>query len=287
VIALRETIYPAGCHFAQTVVVGSKWVKDDIVRQYRISPEKIQIIPEGATTQLYAEPSQQFLTQVKSKYQLEQPFALYPAVTWEHKNHLRLFEGIAWLRDNRGLRINLVCTGSRHEDFWPNIEKRLKQLQLQSQVKFLGFVPEDELRAIYRLSQFLVQPSLFEACSLPIFEAWTEGIPVACSDATALPEQVGDSALLFDPRNIESIATALEQMTTNAELRGSFRESGYRRIKAFNWERTAKAYRAIYRRAAGYPLTEEDRWLLSWDWMNKPQVNVEHIRQEWSDNESR
>jgi glycosyltransferase involved in cell wall biosynthesis len=274
VIAWRETVYPAGCHFAQTVIVGSKWVKDDIVRQYGISADKIQVIPESAATQLYSEPPEQFLTEVKSKYQLEQPFAVYPAVTWQHKNHLRLLEGIACLRESRHLKINLVCTGSRHEDFWPQIEKRLKELQLESQVKFLGFVPANDLRAIYRLSQFLIEPSLFEACSLPIFEAWAEGAPVACSDATALPEQVGDAALLFNPHDSYSIANALEQMTTNAELRRTLRESGFRRSAAFDWHQTAKAYRAIYRRTARCPLTEEDRWLLSREGMSNPKIEM-------------
>jgi glycosyltransferase involved in cell wall biosynthesis len=270
-IAERETIYSAGCRFAHTVAVGSHWAKQDVVRQYRISPEKIQVIPEGAPTQFCADPSQDFLSEVKSKYQVKQPFALYPAVTWPHKNHIRLMEALAYLRDIRGLKIRLVCTGSRHDEFWPYLERRINDLTLQSQVQFLGFVPEEDLRALYRLSQFLVEPSLFEASSLPIFEAWFEGVPVVCSDRTALPEQVLDAALLFNPESKENIAAALEKMVTNSDLRRELRQSGFRRLKDFDWTRTAKAYRAIYRRAAGRTLTEEDRWLLTSDWMRNPE----------------
>jgi len=171
--------------------------------------------------------------------------------------------------------IQLVCTGSRYDTFWPQIQSRVDELKLSSQVKFLGFVSDDELSAIYRLSQFLVMPTLFEASSLPIYEAWLEGVPVICSNASALPEQVKDSALLFDPHSVEAIANAVAKVATNNTLRRELEIKGTRRIKDFDWERTARAYRAVYRRAAGFPLTEEDQWLLKWDWMRTPEVKME------------
>jgi len=271
VIAWRETLLRAGCRLAHTVVVGSRCVKDDIIRHYPISPDKVQIIPEAPPTQLCPEPTRDDLTMVKNKYQLEQPFALYPAVTWPHKNHIRLLEALAHLRETQGLIIRLACTGTRYEAHWPRIEARLRELELGDQVRFLGFVPQEDLRAIYRLSQLLVMPTLFEASSLPIFEAWLEGVPVACAGVTALPDQVMDAAVSFDPCDVESIAHAIARVTTNAGLQETLRQRGYQRLRDFDWERTAKSYRAVYRRAAGRPLTEEDRWLLEWDWMREPQ----------------
>ena len=271
VIAWRRAVLSAGCRLAHTVVVGSQWVKDDVIRHYRVGPSKVQVIPEAPATQFCSEPSQEFLSVVKDKYQLDQPFALYPAVTWPHKNHIRLLEALAYLRDSHGLIIRLACTGSRYEPYWPRIEARVQELDLGNQVKFLGFVPQEDLRAIYRLSQLLVMPTLFEAISLPIFEAWLEGVPVACANVTALPEQVMDAAFLFDPHDVESIAKAIAEVATSAELQQALRQRGYHRLRDFDWERTAKAYRAVYRRAAGRPLAEEDRWLLGWDWMREPQ----------------
>jgi glycosyltransferase involved in cell wall biosynthesis len=270
-IAFRETIYQAGCHFAHTVVVASQWVKDDLVRHYRVSGDKVQVIPWGPPTQTYCEPSDEHLSRVRSKYQLEQPFAFYPAVTWPHKNHIRLLEALAHLRDRFGLTIRLVCTGSLYMTFWPVIRRKMDELGLWSQVKFLGYCPTEDMRAIYRLSQFVVVPTLFESDSFPIYEAWLEGIPVICSNATALPDQVLDAALVFDPDNLESIGDAVRKAATDADLRSELRKRGFQRIKDFDWERTGKAYRAVYRRAAGYPLTEEDRALLGWDWMRNPQ----------------
>jgi glycosyltransferase involved in cell wall biosynthesis len=183
-------------------------------------------------------------------------------VTWQHKNHLRLLEALALLRDERDLVVRLVCTGSTYA-FWPAIERRIKELNLESQVKFLGFVPEEELRALYRLSQFLIMPTLFEASSLPIFEAWFEGVAVASSNVTALPEQVLDAALMFDPTDTRSIANAIEEISSSAALRQELIDRGYRRLADFDCERTARMYRAVYRRAANYPLTPEDRRLLA------------------------
>jgi len=107
-----------------------------------------------------------------------------------------------------------------------------------------------------------------EAISLPIFEAWLDGLPVACSNTTALPEQVRDAGLLFDPTDVGAIAEALVRITADVDLRRDLRERGQERLKDFDLLRTAKAYRAVYRRAGGSPLTDEDRWLLDWDWMS-------------------
>ena len=269
-LARRETVYRAACQFSNTVVVGSSWIKQDIVRQYALHPDKVQIIPWAPPAVQYKpiEPTQ--IEDARRKLALPETFAVYPAVTWPHKNHLRLFEAMAELRDRRGLVVNLVCTGVRFESHWPQIEQRLTALKLESQVRFLGFLPELDLRAVYRSAQFLVLPTLFEADSCPVYEAWFEGVPVASSNHTAMPDQIGDAGLLFDAMNVTAIADALQQMTTDDRLRRDLVKRGYRRVKDFDWIRTAKAYRAIYRRAARVPLNEEDRWLLSWDWMKEP-----------------
>jgi len=268
-LARRETVYRGACQFSNTVVVGSRWIKDDVVRQYQVSPDKVQIIPWAPPTVQYPPVDAVQIEEVRQRLHLPATYALYPAVTWPHKNHLRLLDGLAALRDRRGLAVNLVCCGAQDE-FWPKIEQRIAQLNLAPQVRFLGFLSETDLRAVYRLAQFLVLPSLFEADSCPIHEAWSEGIAVASSNLTGLPDQVGDAGLLFDARDASAIADAMHRMATDADLRRQLIERGYRRVGDFDWKRTAKAFRAVYRRAAGAALTDEDRWLLSWDWMREP-----------------
>lgn len=278
-IAWRETVYPAGCRFAHTVIVGSRWARQDVIRQYRVHPAKVQVIPEGAPSQFVLKPDEVFLREIKQKHRLDDAFVLYPAITWAHKNHLRLLEALAHLRDSRGHVVSLVCTGSLHKSFWPSIEARMRELDLESQVRFLGFVPDAELRAIQRLATCLVLPSLFEASSLPIFDAWEAGVPVASSSATALPDQIGDAGLLFDPHDVAAMAHAIETLLGSESTREELRKRGTRRLKDFDWNRTAKAYRAVYRRVARRPLSDEDRGLLSWDWMRHPRARRENAPQ--------
>jgi glycosyltransferase involved in cell wall biosynthesis len=265
-----EVLASAGCRFAHTVVAGTQWIKEDIVRQYATDPGRIQVIPWASPTEFFRDPGDEFLAAVLKKYKLDVPFAIFPAATWRHKNHVRLLEAIAHLRDTRGLVVRLVCTGGRVARFWPEIETRLHELNLASQVKFLGIVPDEDLRALYRLSQFMVMPTLYEADSNPIHEAWYENVPVASSNVTALPDQVKDAGLLFDPRDVGAMANVLARLATDEALREDLRQRGRRRAKDFDWARTAKAYRAVYRRAGESPLTEEDEWLLQWDWLRDP-----------------
>lgn len=262
-VAARESSYPVACRIAQAVVTDANWVKEDISRQYGIAPQKIFAIPMGAPTELYGDITVALLAEVKAKFHLPETFAFYPAQTWQHKNHLRLLNALAALRDEAGILLPLVCTGSQNEH-WPRIKARIRALGLQSQVQFLGFIESNDLRALYHLAQFVIHPSLFEGGGLPVLEAFREGTPVACSDATSLPEYAGDAALMFDPTSVAEIANAMRRMTTDVELRAALRERGTVRVQAFTWERTAKMYRALYRMVAGEQLSIEDRnWLAS------------------------
>jgi glycosyltransferase involved in cell wall biosynthesis len=271
-IAWRETVYRAGCNFAQALIVNSDWIKADVVRQYQVDPQKIQVVAEAPPASTSADLSEAVLAEIRTKYQLEEQFLFYPGVTWPHKNHLRLFEALAYLRDRRGLRLQLVCTGSRYEPFWSSILEGIQDCSLESQVRFLGHVPHRDLCGLYRLATAMVLPSLFEANSLPVFEAWLEGTPVVCSNATGLPEQVDDAAVLFDPVDHVSIADALAVIATQPTLRATLRARGHRRSKDFSWEQTARAYRSIYRRVAGREAPVQESTVVQGDFSQQGRV---------------
>ncbi|MCM3872647.1 MAG: glycosyltransferase family 4 protein, partial [Pyrinomonadaceae bacterium] len=259
-ISRREGIYSTACRAANTVVVASQFVKRDVVDRYGVESKRVQVIPWAPPPlpKLLEETDESDIRAVKEKYELEDgPFALYPAMTWEHKNHLRLLEAVAYLRDSEALDLRIICTGFK-TDFWPSIERKLNELGLNEAIKFPGLVPLSELSALYQAAQFVFVPTLFEAASAPVFEAWQHGAPVACSTVTSLPAQVADAALLFDPFAEKGIASALARMATDVTLREDLRRRGTRRLQDFSLERTAKAYRAVYRRAAVRELNEED-----------------------------
>lgn len=264
--ARRETVYRAACAAAKYVAVASRFVKRDIEENYGIDADKIQIIrwaapPANANAKENAGKDGESLVLQKYEIDADQPFAIYPAMTWEHKNHIRLLEAIALLRDGENLKINLVCTGDRNA-FFPVIERRLRELKLDEQVKFTGVVSLEELSALYFRARFVVVPTLFEAASAPLFEAWQHDVAVACSTVTSLPEQAAGAALLFNPLSVEAIADALKKMNSDEPLRATLRAAGAARLRDFSRERTLKSYRALYRKAAGQKLNDEDRYLL-------------------------
>jgi glycosyltransferase involved in cell wall biosynthesis len=259
--AWREYTYRVGCQNACAIATPSQWVKDDVVIQYKIAPQNVFAIRYGPTTEWYDPVDNDVLYRVQHKFRLPFPFVLYPAQTWEHKNHIRLLEAIALLRDREHLLVKLVCTG-RKNAFWPVIEKRLNSLGLNDRVRFLGYVSPTDLRALYHLAQCVICPSLFEGGGLTILEAFHENVPVACSNITSLPEYAGDAALVFDPFNVKSVADALQRLVTDADLRETLRARGGARARFFNWELTAKTYRALYRMVANRPLSQADRDLI-------------------------
>jgi len=249
-IARREREYRALCDRATRVVVASDWARRDLVARYELDPGTVAVIPVPAPVGVYLEPSVVQLGEIATRLSLPEHFALYPAQTWEHKNHLRLLAALAGIRDTHGITVPLVCSGKLTEHF-PEIQREAARLHLTDSVQFLGFVSPIEMRALYRLARLLVFPSLFEGWGLPVVEALAEGVPVACARVTSLPDLVGDGALLFDPLDHADIASAIHRIWTDDALRAELVRRGRQRVETLDWATCARRYRALYRAVAG------------------------------------
>jgi len=256
-----DVLHATACRQSAAVAAESFAARADIIQQYNIPPEKVVAILRGAPTVFYRNPIPDDMEAIRRRYNLPPRFLFFPAQYWPHKNHLRLLESLARLRDTHGLVANLVCTGRPAHD-WPRVHQQARTLRLDGQVSFLGYVEPSHLRALYRLADFLIFPSLFEGGGFPLLEAFQEGAPVACSTATSLPEYGGDAVLLFDPTSIDAMADAIHQMWSDAGLRQSLRDRGSARAQLFTWEQTARTYRALYRKIAGQKLGSQDADLL-------------------------
>lgn len=265
-LAKRRYIYRAACQEATAVVAASRFTHDDVMSCYQIPATKVWTIPFAPATAAYDMIADDDCCETAQKLRLPEAYMFYPAVTWPHKNHRRLFEAILQLRE-QGLKTNLICSGSQSEPTWSELNHFVTQNHLEDQIRFVGFVSNHELRVLYRLSRFVIAPSLFEQASGPMFEAWQEGVAITASSVTSVPEQACDAALLFDPLSVNAIAESIRRMWQNNRLREDLITKGRRRLTDFSWERTAKAYRALYRHILHWPLTEEDHHLLGWDWM--------------------
>ena len=258
----REVVYRTHCDRAALVVAMTSWGRDDLIRQYALPEEKVQVVHGGSVLPSYPAPTGQDLDELRARLALPDSFLLYPAQTWPHKNHLLLLDAIALLRDRDGAEISLVCPG-RQTELFPRIAERARELRLDALVSFPGFVSPLELRGLYELGTGLVFPSRFEGWGLPVCEAFSAGLPVASSSATGLPEVVGDAGLLFDPADPTAIADCVLALWTDSGLRSRLAERGRERAALFSFDHMAAVFRAHYRRLAGRKLPEEDRILLA------------------------
>lgn len=257
----RDRVYRAYCARAATVVVMSRWGRDDIVREYGLSREKVAVVPWAPMLPEYAVPDASTIDATKRKHGLPPRFAYFPAHTFPHKNHLGLLAALARLRDTCGVEVPLVCTG-RCNEFHRVIRRRVRDLGLESQVRFLGFVSPIEVNVLYRACHAVLFPTLFEGWGLPLGEAFAAGVPIACSRVTCLPEQADGAALLFDPHSEIDIARAVAEVWRDEDVRARLVARGRAVVARQSWDRTAAMFRAHYRKVAGRPLAPGDAELI-------------------------
>ena len=255
--AIRERYYRAFAEQAAMVAVASTWTKRDVASHLGIADGKIVVVPWAPPLAAVPEPTPVEATAVASRLRLPARYLMYPARTWPHKNHAILIDAASLLRRRHGIEAALVFTGSRTPEAG-GLDSRARRLGVDDLVTWTGFLEPRELRAVYALSDGVIIPSLFEAASAPLWEAWLAGKPAACSNVTSLPEQAGDAALVFDPTSVEAVADAMARLWSSEDLRRTLADRGARRVRAFTWDRTARTFRAHYRRIAGAGPTRED-----------------------------
>ena len=260
--ARREVIYRThGERAARGVAMtwgGGRYLIDS----FGLTPQMVTVVPGGSVLREYPAPTPADLDLLRSRLSLPDAFLLYPAQTWPHKNHERLLEALARIRDESGTVIPLVCPGRKTRDFG-RIGDLIQTLGLAETTSFPGFVSSLELRGLYELGTALVFPSRFEGWGLPICEAFDAGLPVASSTATGLPDVVGDGGLLFDPDDVAEIATQLHRLWTDPDLRADLAGRSRKRAEQFSFDHTARLFRAHYRQVGDRSLPEEDRILLA------------------------
>jgi glycosyltransferase involved in cell wall biosynthesis len=222
--AFRAVAYHRSARAARLVVVPSAFVRDRAVALLGLDPARVRVIHHGIDHERF-----------RPGDEPREPFLLYPARRWPHKNHARLFEALALLRRDRP-ELRLVLTGGGHAG------------PLPAGVELRGAVGAAELVALYRRASALVFPSRYEGFGLPPLEAMACGCPVACSLAASLPEVCGDAARYFAPDDPEAIAAATAEVLAEP---GPWRERGLARAAAFTWERSAQAHEAVYRELLG------------------------------------
>jgi glycosyltransferase involved in cell wall biosynthesis len=205
----------------------------------------VTVIPNAIDDRFCLEPDPEQVARVRERYQLEEEFVLYVGNIKPHKNLERLIEAFARVRRQGFEQLKLLIIGdeiSKHQ----SLRRAVHRLKLHKHVRFLGFVAFETLAVLYRLAGVFVFPSLYEGFGLPPLEAMACGTPVVTSNASSLPEVVGDGALMIDPYDTDSIADGIRQVLTDSTLRGTLRARGFAQVRRYSWEVSARRVREIY-----------------------------------------
>jgi glycosyltransferase involved in cell wall biosynthesis len=223
-LAYRRIAYRAAVRESRLVIAISEHVKETIVERLGVASERVRTIYLGID-----------LERLQPGEGPHEPFLLYPANGWPHKNHERLLEAFALVRRERP-ELRLVLTGSG-----------LERLPSRDGVEIRGHVPGDELVRLFQTAQALVFPSLYEGFGLPPLEAMACGCPIVASHAGAMPEVLGDAARYFDPTDPEEIAAGVMDVLADP---ARLVERGLARARGFTWDECARRHDDVYEELA-------------------------------------
>ncbi len=215
---------------AARIICESNYVKSDIVRLFDVADKQVAVIAAPPLQQIVAEFDAAGLEAVRARLDLPNRFIFYPAQFWPHKNHLRLIEAFRQVAAQQS-DLQLVLTGKKRDEY-EVVMQAVAKAGITERVLHLGYIEQADLQAIYHLASMLVMPSLFESVSIPIYEAFQAGTPVAASGILSIPEQVGCAGLLFDPFSASSIASAILKFAGDADLSWRLGSAGRQRMRS-------------------------------------------------------
>lgn len=240
---------------ATHLIAVSKSTKDDLIKKVGVAEDKISVIYEGYNQELFKPVKNDILRDILKQYKLEKwQYFLFIGTIQPRKNLERLIRAYAQFINNGPGKVSggakkrqdpehtipiLVLAGSKG---WlsDEIYQLPKQLGIENQVKFLGYVPDKDLPALYSGAKAFLYPSLFEGFGLPILEAFSCGCPVLTSTTSSIPEVAGEAAVFVDPYSVDDICQGIKKIATNEKLQKQLTAKGSKQIKNFNWEKAAK-----------------------------------------------
>jgi glycosyltransferase involved in cell wall biosynthesis len=234
----RHTTNWALTRTAAGIICESSYVKEDVRRFFGLDESKIFVLPAPPLAAFSAETlSATFLQSTRARLALPEQFLFYPAQFFPHKNHLRLIEAFAQLAA-RHTSCHLVLTGQQRYEY-SRVMARAGELGVVDRVRHVGYLDTQVLAALYKLATLVVIPTLFESVSIPVYEAFTLGAPVCVANVVALPEQVGDAGVLFDPYSVDDMARKISDTLDNPQLRSELIVRGKNRVAAMTLDRYA------------------------------------------------
>lgn len=223
---------------ANRIATVSEFSKVDIVKQYDISPDKIDVVFNGANKSFKAL-TDDLKKITKEKYSQGQEFFVFIGALNPRKNLVNLFKAFDLYRDQNKTSTKLLVVGEKM--WWTGeIKDTFESMKYKDEVVFTGRLEPNDLHKVVGSALAVAYVSIFEGFGIPIVEAWYAETPVITSNVTAMPEIAGDAALITDPFNPQSIADAMKSITFDEKLRQNLIEKGKLRRQKFSWEKTAE-----------------------------------------------
>lgn len=249
---LLNLFIPVTVRVAEAIITDSQASRTDLLSYFSVMPEKVHVIPLGASDEFFQPPTESECEEMLSRFGLRKGYALYLGVLQPRKNLISLIEAVALLRDN-GMWCNdwILVIAGKFGWHYEGLLRAVERLKLSSVVRFIGYVSDEHIRALYSCARAFVYPSLWEGFGLPVVEAMACGVPVITSNVGALKEVGEGAALLVDPHDVTSIARALHTVMNDDAICDILGKSGRERAAQFTWKKTAEMTAAVYEAVMG------------------------------------
>jgi len=235
---------PLYCRRADAIITVSASSKRDLVRCYGLPPEKVTVVHEAAADHFRPAPPEA-IAAIRRRYGLPERYVIYVGTIEPRKNLVRLLDALRLLHE-KGERIKLVIVGG-FGWLYENLFRRLGEMP-PGVVILPGYVPDEDLPALYSGATLFALPSLYEGFGLTVLEAMACGTPVVCSHTSSLPEVAGEAAAYFDPTDVEEMAEVMHQVLNDEGRREEMRARGLAQAARFSWSRAAEQTMAVYQR---------------------------------------
>jgi len=231
---------PRSVSKASAIITVSESTKHDLLKYFNITKKKVVAILEGVEENFKPVTDVEVLYKIKKKYNLPDKFIFYLGSIKPYKNLHGVLESFSKLYENGfNNNVKLVIGGLKHFSV-EGLSDKIEKLNIEDKVQRIGFIAEEDLPAVYSLSEIFLFPSIWEGFGLPVLEAMACGAPVITSNVSSLPEVIGDAGIQVDPYNITEISYNLTKLLEDAEMRKILSQKGIERAKSFSWIRAAE-----------------------------------------------
>ncbi len=243
-IRKKKERYAELARSADRIITVSASTRGDIVERLGVPEERITVVPLGKD-EIYRPVDRVEARQVAERHGIDRPYLFFVGNLSARKNLVRMLEAFGSLRSGIGGDLLFVMSGNVTFG-GDEVMAAIDRLGVAGRVKALGFVPRDDLPALYSGAEAFMFATLYEGFGIPILEAMACGTPVIASNISAHPEVAGAAALLVDPRDSAAIGDALERILDNGGLRKDLIEKGLARAARFSWEAMARRTLRVY-----------------------------------------